>query len=81
MHLSARGICALVKDAGFKLKYIWPSWDIFEAVASALRQETDDSLQCKAAVRKIQAAAQATFSSLPETLDFCGSIYFHAQKI
>jgi|GEM_PF-5449317 len=81
MHLSARGLRALVKDAGFELKYMWPSWDVFEALASALRQETEDSPECKAAVRKIEAASQATFSSLPETLDFCGSIYFHAEKI
>lgn len=81
MHLSARGIRALVKDAGFELKYIWPSWDVFEALASALRQETENSSECKAALRKIEAASQAMFSNLPETLDFCGSIYFHAEKI
>jgi len=81
MHLSARGIRVLVEEAGFKLKYIWPSWDVFEALASALRQEAGDSSECKTALRKIDAASQATFSNLPESLDFCGSIYFHAVKI
>lgn len=80
MHLSALGLVTLLEQANLKLEYIWPSWNVFEAVSCAMQQSPTQSLKARKAVRKIESALVSCVDVFQGTLDFSGAIYFHGVK-
>jgi hypothetical protein len=81
MHLSAQGLVALLGEANFQLRYLWPSWDVLEAVASAMRQSASPSSEYQNRRGKIESILESDVNVFGETLDFSGAIYFHAVKL
>lgn len=80
MHLSARGLATLLAQTNFRLEYIWPSWDVLEAVSSALQQSPPQTSKHREAISKVEQARQSCEDVFQDTLDFSGAIYFHASK-
>jgi len=77
MHLSALGLVTLLEQVKFRLEYLWPSWDVFEAISGALLQST--SLSSKD-MKKLKSLLDSCADICKDTLDFSGAIYFHAVK-
>jgi SAM-dependent methyltransferase len=71
----------LLEEANFRLEYIWPSWNVFEAVSCASRQKRPQSLKSREILGKIERALESGTDVFQGTLDFSGAIYFHAVKI
>ena len=80
MQLSAAGLAILLRQAGLRLEYIWPSWDVFEAIACAVRQGDLGHAAGRDALRKVESAQKLYEKVFQDTLDFSGAIFFHAEK-
>ncbi len=80
LSLSAMGLVTLLEQADFRLEYIWPSWDVFEAVSYAMQESAPQSPEGIGAMRKIERALDSRIKIFRESLDYSGAIYFHAVK-
>jgi ubiquinone/menaquinone biosynthesis C-methylase UbiE len=80
MHLSALGLVTLLRQSDFEVQYLWPSWNVFEAVSSGMRESVAMSSEKGDLLQKTESLGESFDRVLDETLDFSGAIYFHAVK-
>lgn len=79
-HLSASGLVTLLDKADFEIEYLWPSWNVFEAVASAMRQSHELATNNRAIIQKVSELGTLCSDLFDAQLDFSGAFYFHAIK-
>ena len=70
VHLSPEGLRRMLEQSGFNVQYIWPGWDVHDAVTAALPE---------VGIRRARFTGVALRSSL-DRLRFAGSINFHAVR-
>lgn len=78
---SPEGLYSLLCDSKFDIEFIWPSWNVFEALITAFQKKTaeDDKI-----LLALQIAAQSFKDLCKKTpflqWEFAGSINFHVRK-